>query len=166
MTLSLSQKRRSMDKTNRTGKTSTPGADGMNSETHDRHSLVLLISLLFFLVLSAFVRDDWISEVVLVLAMYAILIVAILKICATRILPWPALLLTASSFLVTLTCVFQPTHTLRTANWMLLSIFFGYISVAFFSFLEQSGPVNRAKLDACLGLYLILAMFYYAIFNL
>lgn len=142
------------------------GPDGINAQTHDRHSLALLVSLLFFLVLSAFVRDDWISEVVLALAIYAILVVAILKIYVTRILPWPALLLTASSFLVTLTCVFQPTHTLRTANWLLLSVFFGYASVAFFSFLERSGPIIRAKLDACLGLYLILAMFYYAIFNL
>ena len=140
--------------------------EGRNSETHDRHSLVLLISLLFFLVLSAFVRDDWISEFVLVLALYTVLVFAMLRIYATRILPSPALLLTISSFLVALTCVFQPTHTLRTANWLLLSIFFGYVSVAFFSFLERSGPIIRAKLDACLGLYLILAMFYYAIFNL
>ena len=53
-----------------------------------------------------------------------------------------------------------------TANWLLLSIFLGYVSVAFFSFLERAGAIIRAKLDACLGLYLILAMFYYAIFNL
>lgn len=155
-----------MDKTNHTGKTSEPCADGMNVETRDRHSLVLLISLLFFLVLSAFVRDDWISELVLLLALYAVLVVALLKIYATRILPGPALLLTISSFLVALTCVFRPTHTMRTANWLLLCIFFGYVSVALFSFLERSGAIIRAKLDACLGLYLILAMFYYAIFNL
>lgn len=35
-----------------------------------------------------------------------------------------------------------------------------------FSFLERSSAVIRAKLVACLGLYLILGMFYYAIFNL
>jgi len=112
---------------------------GMNSETHDRHSLVLLVSLLFFLVLSAFVRDDWISELALVLALYAVLVVALLKIYATRILPWPPLLLTISSFLVALACVFRPAHTMRTANWLLLSIFLGYVSVAFFSFLERAG---------------------------
>lgn len=135
-------------------------------ETHDRHSLVLLLSLLFFLVLSAFLRDDWISEVVLAVATFAILVVAILEISSKRTLPWPALLLTTTSLVITISSILRPTHTLRTANWLLLSLFFGYVSVTLFSFLEQASPISRAKLDACLGLYLILAIFYYAIFNL
>jgi voltage-gated potassium channel len=143
---------------------SVPG--DMNAETHDRHSLVLLIALLFFLVLSAFVRDDWISEVVLVLSMYTVLTIAILKTSNKGTLSWPALPLVASCLLVTLICVFRPVHTLLTASWLLLSIFFGYVSVDLFSFLERSGAVIRAKLVACLGLYLMLGMFYYAIFNL
>ena len=97
--------------------------DGMNAETRDRHSLVLLVALLFFLVLSAFVREDWISEIVLALAMFAVLVIAVLEISDKRTLPWPALLLTASSLLVTLACVFRPIHALRTANWLLLTIF-------------------------------------------
>jgi hypothetical protein len=139
--------------------------DNMKAETHDHHSLILLISLLFFLVLSAFVRDDWTSEVVVALAMFAILVLAILKVSNKR-RPWTALLLAASSLLVTLISIFNPTYTLRIANWLLLSLFFGYVSVALFSYLERAGAINRAKLDACLGLYLILGMFYYAIFNL
>jgi hypothetical protein len=142
------------------------GPGGMKDEREDRHSLVLLISLLFFLVLSAFVRDDWISEVVLVLSTYAILIVAILRISDKRAKPWFALLLASSSLLVTLVCVFRPVHILQIANWLLLSAFFGYVSVALFSFLERSSAIIRAKLIACLGLYLILGMFYYAVFNL
>jgi len=140
--------------------------DGMNAETRHRHSLVLLIALLFFLVLSAFVRDDWISEIILALSMFTVLVIAILEISDKRALPWPALLLTASSLLVTLACVFRPIHILRTASWLLLTIFFGYVSVALFLFLERAGAIVRAKLDACLGLYLILALFYYAVFNL
>ena len=140
--------------------------DAMKTGAQDRHSLVLLVSLLFFLVLSAFVRDDWISEVIVVLSMYAILIIAILKISEKRDMPWPALLLTAASLLVTLVCVFHPVHTLRIANWLLLSAFFGYVSVALFSFLERAGTIIKAKLLASLGLYLILGMFYYAVFNL
>jgi len=139
---------------------------GMKNEREDRQSLVLLLSLLFFLVLSAFVRDDWISEVVLVLSMYAVLIVAILKVSEKPTAPWFALLLASSSLLVTLVCVFYPVHLLRIANWLLLSAFFGYVSVALFSFLERSSAIIRAKLMACLGLYLILGMFYYAVFNL
>ena len=145
---------------------SQDGLDGVKTEELDRHSLVLLLSLLFFLVLGAFVPDNWISEVVLALSVYTILIVAILKVSEKRGLPWPALLLTTSSLLLTLVCVFRPVHTLQIANWLLLSGFFGYTSVAFFRFLEKSGAIIRAKLVACLGLYLILGMFYYAVFSL
>jgi voltage-gated potassium channel Kch len=137
----------------------------MNAEAHDRRSLLLLI-LLFVLALSAFVPGGWISEVVLALATYAVLVVGILKISDKRTLPWPALLLTASSLVVTLASIYRPIHTLRTASWLLLCLFFAYVSVALFSFLEREGAVNRAKLDACLGLYLILGVLYYAVFNL
>jgi len=138
----------------------------MKSEKEDRHSLVLLLFLLFFLVLSAFVGDDWISESLLVISMYAVLIVTLLKVSDKPRLPWGALLLAGSSLLVTLVCVAHPIYPLRIANWALLTLFFGYASVTLFSFLERSGTINRAKLVACLGLYLILGMFYYAVFNL
>jgi Ion channel len=140
--------------------------DGMKTPTEDRHSLVLLVSLLFFLALSAFVRDTWISEVVLVLSTYAILIVTILKTSQRGRMPWPALLLVSSSPLATLVCVLHPIHALRVTNWLLLSAFFGYASVTLFTFLERSGTIIRAKLLACVGLYLIIGMFYYAVFNL
>jgi hypothetical protein len=138
----------------------------MRTEAHDRHSLTLLVSLLFFLVLSAFLEENWISQVFMFLSMYATLIVAILKLSEKRAMRWPALLLTASSLLVSLVTIFRPVHTLRTANWLLLSAFLGYISVALFSFLQQSSAIIRAKLLASLSLYLILGMFYFAVFNL
>lgn len=138
----------------------------MKTEAHDRHSLTLLISLLFFLVLGTFLEENWISQVFMFLSMYATLIVAILKLSQKRAMPWPALLLTASSMLVTFVTIFRPVHTLRIANWLLLSAFFGYISVALFSFLQQSSAIIRAKLLASLSLYLILGMFYFAVFNL
>ena len=140
--------------------------DGMKAQTQDRHSLVLLVSLLFFLVLGAFLGDDWIGDVVRVLSMYAILTIAILKISEERDMPRFPLLLTASSLLLTLVSVFYPVHALRIATWLLLSAFFGYVSVALFSFLQRSGAIIRAKLHASVGLYLILAMFYFAVFGL
>jgi hypothetical protein len=142
------------------------GPDSMKTEAHDRHSLALLVSLLFFLVLSAFLEENRISQVFMFLSMYATLIVAILKLSEKRAMRWPALLLTASSLLVSLVTIFRPVHTLRTANWLLLSAFLGYISVALFSFLQQSSAIIRAKLLASLSLYLILGMFYFAVFNL
>lgn len=138
----------------------------MQAETPDRSSLVLLGSLLFFMVLSAFVREGWISDFVLAVSVYAILVVAILKISETRAMPWPALLLASCSLVVTLVCIFYPVRSLRIANWVVLAVFFGYVSIALFFFLERSGAILRAKLDACLGLYLILGMLYYAVFNL
>jgi hypothetical protein len=142
------------------------GPDVMKTEAQDRHSLALLVSLLLLLVLSAFLEENRISEVFMFLSMYATFIVAILKLSQRRATRWPALLLTISSMLVTLVTIFHPAHTLRITNWLLLSAFLGYISVALFSFLEHSGAIIRAKLLASLSLYLILGMFYFAVFNL
>jgi ion channel len=142
------------------------GPDGMKTEAQDRHSFALLVSLLLLLVLSAFLQENWISEVFVFLAMYTTLIVAFLKLSEKRAMPWPAFLLTASSLLVSLVTIFHPVHALRIANWLLLSAFFGYISVALFAFLQQSSAIIRAKLLASLSLYLILGMFYFAVFNL
>jgi Ion channel len=138
----------------------------MKTETRDRLSVGLLVALLFFLLLSAFLGDDRISETVLVLSMYAVLIVVVLKASGKRNMPWPALLLTTTSLLFALVCVFYPIHIMLIASWLLASTFFGYASVTLFSFLERSGTIIRAKLVACVGLYLILGMFYYAVFNL
>src|SRR5260370_16349110 len=102
----------------------------------------------------------------MLVSMYATLVVAILKLSQKRAMPWPALLLTVSSMLVTLVTIFRPVHTLRIANWLLLSAFLGYISVALFSFLQHSSAIIRAKLLASLSLYLLLGMFYFAVFNL
>jgi hypothetical protein len=123
----------------------------MKGETRDRHSVGLLVALLFFLMLSAFLGDDRISEAILVLSMYAILIVVVLKASGKRNMPWPALLLTATSLLIALACVFYPIQILRIASRLLVSAFFGYASVTLFSFLERSGAIIRAKLVACTG---------------
>jgi hypothetical protein len=138
----------------------------MTNETDERRSHILLGSLFFFLVLSAFVQDDWISELVLALSMYAVLILALLKVYEKHGLPWPAILLTCASLMATLAALFHPVHSLMIINWLLLSLFFGYVSVALFWFVERSQVIIRAKLAAAVGLYLILGMFYYAVFNL
>lgn len=138
----------------------------MKPEAQDRHSLTLLISLLFFLVLGTFLEENRISQVFMFLSMYATLIIAILKLSQKRAMRWPAFLLTASSMLVTFVTIFRPVHTLRIANWLLLSAFLGYISVALFSFLQHSSAIIRAKLLASLSLYLIMGLFYFTVFNL
>ena len=94
--------------------------DGMNAETRDRHSLVLLVALLFFLVLSAFVRDDWISEIVLALAMFAVLVIAILEVSDKRTLPWPAAS-ADSIFPASHACMCLPSHT-RPADCKLAAL--------------------------------------------
>ena len=138
----------------------------MKPEAQDRHSLTLLISLLFFLVLGTFLEENRISQVFMFLSMYATLVIAILKLSQKRAMRWPALLLTASSMLVSFVTIFRPAHTLRIANWLLLSAFLGYISVALFSFLQHSSAIIRAKLLASLSLYLIMGLFYFTVFNL
>jgi hypothetical protein len=137
----------------------------MNESVQDRRSLFLLISLLFYLVFSAFVTRDRAGELALALAMYVILVAATLGSSTKRVWRWPAILLVACSMVVTLVSVFNPAHTLRIANWLLLAVFFGFVSVGLFSYLGRSGSITSGRLYASVSLYFMLGTFYYAIFN-
>jgi hypothetical protein len=137
----------------------------MNESVQDRRSLFLLISLLFYLVVSAFVTRDRAGELALALAMYVILVAATLGSSTKRVWRWPAILLVACSMVVMLVSVFNPAHTLRIANWLLLAVFFGFVSVGFFSYLGRSGSITSGRLYASVSLYFMLGTFYYAIFN-
>jgi hypothetical protein len=138
----------------------------VNTSTQDRRSLFLLVSLLFFLVLSAFVTKDRAGEITLMLAMYVILVAAILGTSTRKILQWLAILLGACSVVVMNVSIFSPARGVRVTNWLLLAGFFGLVSVSLFSYLGRPGSITSGRLYASVSLYLLLGTFYYAIFNL
>jgi hypothetical protein len=139
----------------------------MNTTRHDRYSLMLLISLIVFLMLSGFVREHHVlGEGLLLVSMYVALVAGTLELAQKRNWRWPGALFAGISMLVMLVHFLHPVRILMVANWFCLAAFLGFVSVALFSYLGLAGSVTSGRLYGLVSLYLLLGVFYYAIFNL
>jgi hypothetical protein len=139
----------------------------MNTARHDRYSLLLLISLLVFLLLSAIVKEHHVlGEGVLLLSMYVALVASTLELSQRKSWRWPGAILAGMSMMVMLIHFLYPTRMIMAANWFFLAIFLGFVSAALFSYLGLGGSVTSGRLYGSVSLYILLGVFYYAIFNL
>jgi hypothetical protein len=139
----------------------------MNTTRHDRYSLLLLISLIFFLMLSAFVKEHHVvGEGLLLVSMYIALVAGTLELAQKRNWRWPGALFAGTSMLVMLVHFLNPARMIMVANWFCLAAFLGFVCVALFSYLGLAGSVTSGRLYGLVSLYLLLGVFYYAIFNL
>jgi hypothetical protein len=139
----------------------------MDQASEDRHSLFLLLSLLLFLVISAFVRDrHLVEECLLVLSVYVTLVAGVLELSRKKTLRVPGIVIAGFSMIVTLASRLHPSAKITIANWLVMALFLAFVSVALFSYLGQPGSITRGRLYASVSLYLMLAAFYYAIFSL
>ena len=139
----------------------------MNQASEDRHSLFLLLSLLLFLMISAFVRDGHlIEEGVVTLSVYVTLVAGVLELSRRRALRLPGIVVAGFSMIMTLVSRLHPSPEITIANWLVMAVFLAFVSVALFSYLGEPGAITRGRLYASVSLYLMLASFYYAIFSL
>jgi len=139
----------------------------MNAARHDRYSLMLLISLIVFLILSAFVREHHVlGEGFLLISMYVALVACTLELSQRKNWRLPGIILAAISMSVMLVHFVHPTRMSMAANWFFLAAFLGFISAALFSYLGLGGSVTSGRLYGLVSLYILLGVFYYAIFNL
>jgi hypothetical protein len=138
----------------------------MDTATQDRHALYLLIALVTFLVLSAFVTHDRQGEVVVVVAMCAALVAAALELADRPAMRWPGILMASTSGLFLLLCIFYPARPVFVANWAVLMSTFGFIAASLFLYLGRPGRITNGRLYASVSLYLMIGTSYYALFNL
>jgi hypothetical protein len=139
----------------------------MDTNRHDRYSLLLLISLTVFLMLSAFVKEHHVlGEGVLLISMYVALVASTLELSQKRSWRWPGAILAGTSMVVMLAHFLYPVHMLMIANWFCLAAFLGFVSAALFSYLGLGGSVTSGRLYGLVSLYILLGVFYYALFNL
>jgi hypothetical protein len=139
----------------------------MNTARHDRYSLLLLISLIAFLLLSAFVKEHHVfGEGVLLLSMYIALVACTLELSQRKNWRLPGAILAGMSMTVMLVHFLNPARMIMVANWFLLAAFLGFVSAALFSYLGLGGSVTSGRLYGLVSLYVVLGVFYYAIFNL
>jgi hypothetical protein len=134
--------------------------------TRDRHSLYLLIALLAFLILTPFLEHRAGGELLLLILMYAVLVTAALKLSERGALLWPGVVLVSvSAVLMALSHLF-PSAPLMIANYSVLTVFLGIVSVGLFNFLGRPGSITAGHIYASVSLYLLLSMLWYAIYNL
>ena len=138
----------------------------MNTETEDRHSLYLLVSLLLFLVLAAFLQGHQIGELILIVSIFAILLAATLELSATKGMMWTAIPLVTFSILFTSLAHLYQTRWMFIASYALLTMYFGFASVGMFTYLGRKGSITKGRLLGSVSLYLILGLFWFSIFNL
>jgi hypothetical protein len=139
----------------------------MNANRHDRYSLLLLISLIAFLMLSAFVREHHVvGEGLLLLSMYVALVACTLELSQRKNWRLPGAILAGMSMTVMLVHFLYPTRLIMAANWFFLAAFLGFVSAALFTYLGLGGSVTSGRLYGLVSLYILLGVFYYSIFNL
>jgi len=138
----------------------------MDTATKDRHALTLLVALLLFLVLGAFVSHDRTGEVILAVGLGIALAAATVELTENRAMRLPGLILACAAGAALVLCVLYPVRWLLAANWALLAVFFGFINVNLFSYLGRPGRITNGRIYASVSLYLMIATFYFALFNL
>lgn len=137
-----------------------------DTATTDRRALILLISLLTFLVLGAFVSHDRTGEVILAVGLGIALGAATAELSGNSRVRLPGLFLACAASAGLVFCAFYPVRWVLAANWTLLMLFFGFIAVNLFSYLGRPGRITDGRIYASVSLYLMIATFYFALFNL
>jgi len=138
----------------------------MDTATQDRRSLYLLISLIFFLVLSAFSTHDRKGEVVLVISLCVALGAAARELSERPGRRWPGTILAAATAVALLLGTAFPLRPLLATAWALLTISLGLIASHFFVYLGRPGRITSGRLYASVSLYLMIAIVFFGLFNL
>ena len=134
--------------------------------TQDRLALIPLLSLLLFVLTGAFATLDRKGEVILNISLCLVLGTAAVELSAKRAMEWPGIFLACVTGSVLLLSTFRPVHPLLAANWALVTVSFGFISANLFLYLGRRGRITNGRLYGSISLYLMIAIFYYALFNL
>jgi voltage-gated potassium channel Kch len=138
----------------------------MSVAKNDRRSLFLMLSLLLLILLTPFLEDHRIGEIFLLVSLYLALITAILELHGKETLRWLAISVAIPVVLVELATLFRPSHSLLIVAYALLMAFFGFVSVGLFTYLGKPGAITSGRVYASVSLYLLLGMFWFALFNL
>ena len=138
----------------------------MNTVQEDRRSLILLLTLLLFLVLSPFLEGHPIGDLIMIFSLYILLVASMVELSAKRGLMFVCVPLVVASMVSILSSHVYPSHLFNAVNYALLAVIFGIVSIGLFSYLGRTGSITSGRIYASVSLYLILAVFWFAIYNL
>jgi hypothetical protein len=138
----------------------------MGVATNDRRSLLLMLSLLLLMLLTPFLENHRIGEVFLLISLFVTLITAILQLHGKETLRSLAIGVAIPVVLIEVAGIFRPSHSLLIAADGMLMAFFGFASVGLFTYLGEPGAITSGRVYTSVSLYLMLATFWSALFNL
>jgi len=138
----------------------------MSVNVDDRRSLYLLLSLLLLILLSPFLGSRRLGEFFMLISLFAVLITAILELHGKRTVRRLAMTVAIPVVLIELAGLFYPAHALSILDDALLMGFFGFASAGLFSYLGKTGAITSGRIYASVSLYLMLATFWSALYNL
>ena len=138
----------------------------MSDPIDDRRSLFLLLSLLLIILLSPFLESHRPGEFFLLIALFVTLTIAVLELHGKRTLRWLAIIVATPIVLIELVGIFYPSRSLLILDYALLMAFFGFSSVGLFAYLGKPGAISSGRIYASVSLYLMLATFWFALYNL
>lgn len=147
------------------------GGRGMRRDSRvaadDRRSIVLFASLVLLLVMNPLLENNRTGRGILVGILFFTLVASALELSGQKERwQWPVLLLLASSMVVTTVAYLSPGRTILILSWGLTAAFFGLVSSILFLHLGQPGVVNTGRLVVSASLYLLLAMFWFAVYTM
>ncbi len=133
----------------------------------DRRSVVLFACLILLLVLNPLLENNQTGRGILAGFLFLTMVASALELSAQKE-RWqgPLWLLLGTSIVLTTIAYFNPGRALVLVSWGLTAAFLGLVSIILFLHLGQPGPVTTGRLVVSASIYLLLAMFWYAVYTM
>jgi hypothetical protein len=138
----------------------------MPTTREDRRALILLVSLLLFILVSPFATEDRTGEIIFLFVLYWTFAAATIELSPKKSLRVPSLILAVGSLSTTLFALYHPGRIRTVTALAIMALFFGYVSTVLFIHLGRPGKITSGRLYISVSLYLLLGIFYFAVFNL
>jgi hypothetical protein len=116
--------------------------------------------------MSPFLEGHPLGDLIMIFSLYIMLVASIVQLSAGRGLMFVCVPLVIASMVLILVGNFHPTFPLKVVNFALLAVIFGIVSIGLFLYLGRTGSITSGRIYASVSLYLILAVFWFAIYNL
>lgn len=126
----------------------------------------LLISLVLFLFLVPILEGDPWGEIFLILNMYFMLVASTLELKEKQGIFFSAVPVAATSMILQLASHLNPVRPLVIANSLVLTMFFGMVSVALFTYLGRKGEVAAGRIYVSVSLYFLIGMCWFSLYKL
>jgi len=134
----------------------------------EHRSLFLLLSVLTFIVLTAFLENSRAGEFLLVVSTYLTLVAATMELSERRLVFWTALPLAGISMILLLVShlAFYQNRPIQLASDLVLAVFLGMVSVSLFTYLGRPGAITAGRLYVSVSLYFLMGLSWYVFYQL